>query len=61
MKEISRTILLGVLLALPVIYLLGNVYPLEKGEMAFLIFLTTGIVQLLTSLFRKKGDKNVAK
>lgn len=61
MKEISRSIFLGVLLALPVIYILdnGSTPPLTPGEIAFILFLTTGTVQLLTSLFRKKGTKNV--
>lgn len=63
MKEISRTVFLGVLLALPVIYILDNDSgnPLTPGEIAFILFLITGIVQLLTSLFKKKGDKNVEK
>lgn len=63
MKDISRTVFLGVLLALPVIYILDNdpVTPLSNGAIAFIVFLTTGAVQLASGLLKKKGEKNVEK
>lgn len=61
MKEISRTVFLGVLFALPIIYILDNNpdQPLSIGAIAFILFLTIGAVQFATLLIGKKGDENV--
>jgi len=58
MKEIGRTVFLGVLLALPVIYFLDNNpdVPLNMGEISFILFLSIGSVQLLAGIFKKKGE-----
>ena len=59
MKEISRSVFLGVLFALPIIYILDNdpEQSLSNGAIALILFLTIGAVQLVTCLFFKKGDK----
>lgn len=61
MKEINTSIFIGVLLALPVIYLLNNdpLQSLGSGAIALVLFLTIGLVHLINHLRGKKGDENV--
>jgi hypothetical protein len=59
MKSISASIFIGVLLALPLLYTLDNDpdHPLSTGSIAFILFLTIGAIQLLSSLiFKKRGE-----
>ncbi len=60
MKEISRSVFLGVLLSMPILFFLNDPdQEVNKGEVAFVLFLTIGVVQLASGLFAKKGEKNV--
>ncbi len=60
MKEISSSVFLGVLLAVPILYVLDNDpdQPLGKGAVAFILFLTIGGIQLATRLLFHKGENN---
>ena len=56
MKEISVTLFLGVLLALPIIYYLR---PLNSGAIGFVIFLCVGFVTVIVAgiKFMRKPEK----
>lgn len=58
MKEIASSIFLGVLLALPILYVLDNDpdQPLSKEAIAFILFLTIGVIQLVARLIKRKNN-----
>lgn len=59
MKVISGTVLLGILLALPVIYFLDSNpdQPLNKGAIAFILLLTIGAAGVAIRQLSGKGKK----
>ena len=58
MKEISVSIFVGVLLALPLLFILDNDqgHPLGVEIISFTLFLTIGGVQVLSRLIKKEKN-----
>lgn len=61
MKNISISVFIGVLLALPIIYLLDNdpLQSLGNGAIALVLFFTIGLVNTINYLRKNKGEKDV--